>query len=140
MWSKLATINASVNDAIWPLDDERHFGRAEYWTIPTDGYGNCHDYALTKRKELADAGFSRRALRVAIVITPRNGRHAILTVATDKGDYVLDNLTNDILPWDKTGYVWIARQDEKNDWGWVTFEAAPSRLAAGAAYSNASPR
>ena len=60
-----------------------------------------------------------RALRMAIVITPKAERHAILTIATDKGDYVLDNLTQEILPWDRTGYRWLARQDDRNDWGWV---------------------
>jgi len=69
------------------------------WTIPTDGYGNCKDYALAKRKDLAAAGFPILALRMAIVITPREKRHAVLTVATDKGDFVLDNLENDIVAW-----------------------------------------
>src|SRR5258708_6494345 len=46
-WSELAAINTRVNDAIWPEDDERRYNRAEFWTIPTDGYGDCEDYALT---------------------------------------------------------------------------------------------
>jgi len=41
-------INREVSKAIWPEDDQKHYGRAEYWTMPTGGYGDCEDYALTK--------------------------------------------------------------------------------------------
>jgi len=129
LWKELNAINGSVNYAIAPAGDELHFDRAEYWTIPTDGYGNCHDYMVTKRDQLAKAGIPLKALRMAIVVTPRNNRHAILTVSTDAGDYVLDNLREEILPWNQTGYTWIARQDEKNDWGWVALAGEPLRVA-----------
>lgn len=124
-WQVLEQVNARVNNAIWPEDDQKHFGRAEYWTIPTDGYGSCHDYALTKRKELIDIGLPQRALRVAILTTRSNERHAVLTITTDKGDYVLDNLRQDIRPWLDTGYTWIARQDAGSASGWAALNASP---------------
>ncbi len=105
------------------------FGRAEYWTIPTDGYGSCHDYALAKRKELIDIGFPKAALRIAIVVTPWQKRHAVLTVATDKGDYVLDNLRDDVIAWNETGYTWIERQDSVRPLGWVSLQS-PARMIA----------
>jgi len=129
VWGELQSVNARVNDSIWPVDDERHYGRAEYWTIPTDGYGDCEDYALTKRQQLGRLGLPMKALRVAVVITGRNNRHAVLTIATDDGDFVLDNETSAILPWDQTGYRWVARQDAKNDWGWVNLETPSFGLA-----------
>ncbi len=116
-------VNRSVNHAIWPEDDQRHYGRAEYWDIPTDGFGNSKDYALTKRRDLINAGYSERALRIAIVITSQNNRHAVLTVVTDRGDLVLDNLTDGIKPWTEAGYQWIARQDGGGELGWVTLAA-----------------
>ncbi|MBU6299174.1 MAG: transglutaminase-like cysteine peptidase [Alphaproteobacteria bacterium] len=130
VWSELRAVNTRVNEAIWPEDDKLHFDRAEFWTIPTDGYGNCHDYMLTKRELLAAAGLPLRALRMAVVVTGQNERHAVLTVATNYGDYVLDNLTDDIVPWNQTGYQWISRQDSKNDWGWVALDGQPTQLAA----------
>ena len=139
-WSELTAINARVNDAIWPEDDKLKYGRAEFWTIPTDGYGDCEDYALTKRKLLAEAGLPRRALRIAIVITRRNNRHAVLTIATDKGDFVLDNQTDNILPWKDTGYTWISRQDARDDWGWVALGGPRPYLVAGTASSPAAAR
>ncbi len=117
----LDSVNRGVNAAIYPEDDMPHYGIAEYWTIPSDGYGNCHDYALVKRKELIDAGLPERALRIAIVITPRSSRHAVLTVTTDRGDVVLDNLSSQIKPWTDVAYNWIERQDGDGELGWVAF-------------------
>lgn len=130
-WQTLNRVNRTVNAAIWPEDDIVHYGRAEYWTIPTDGYGDCDDYAVTKRKDLIDAGFPAPALRLAVVDTPRDVRHAVLTVSTDKGDYVLDSLRNDILPWNATGYTWIERQDARRPLAWVSLRpAAPTTTVA----------
>lgn len=125
----LDRVNRTVNHAIWPEDDQRHYGRAEYWDIPKDGYGNDKDFALTKRRDLINAGLSERALRVAIVMTRQNARHAVLTVVTDRGDIVLDNLTDEIKPWDRAGYQWIARQDGGGELGWVTLAAGTSDFA-----------
>ena len=55
-WRLLAQVNLAVNQSIWPEDDQIHYGRAEYWTIPTDGYGDCDDYAVTKRKATEHGG------------------------------------------------------------------------------------
>lgn len=129
LWKTLNVVNETINYAIVPASDEVQYGRGEYWTIPKDGYGNCHDYMVAKRQALARAGVPLRALRMAIVLTPHNERHAILTVATDQGDYVLDNLRQDILPWDRTGYAWISRQDDRNDWGWIALDGGPTRVA-----------
>lgn len=129
VWQTLDTINRNVNNAMWPEDDMRHYGRAEYWTIPTDGYGDCEDYALTKRKALADAGLSAAALRIAVVIAPDQGRHAVLTVVTDQGDYVLDNLRDNIVAWDQSNYVWIERQDPTKALAWDSLRAPVLNLA-----------
>ena len=130
-WKAINQINASVNDAIWPEEDQKHYGRAEYWNIPTDGLGDCEDYALTKRKELAAAGYPISALRIAIVVTSEGERHAVLTIATDKGDLVLDNLNDDVRAWNATGYRWIARQDPRHAMQWVAVADRPLLIAQG---------
>lgn len=127
IWKKLSAVNLEINEAIWPQEDSRHYGRNEYWTIPTDGYGDCEDIALTKRKKLTEAGLPLPALRMAVVITPKRDRHAVLTIATDKGDFVLDNLNDTVQSWDKTGYRWIERQNAAE--GWVSLQDAPRLLA-----------
>jgi predicted transglutaminase-like cysteine proteinase len=119
----LQAVNQDVNSSIWPEDDERHYGRAEYWTIPSDGYGDCEDYALAKRKKLLDAGLSPAALRIAVAITSNEERHAVLTVVTDKGDYVLDNLRSEVMSWDQTGYLWVERQSPTKSLAWEISDA-----------------
>lgn len=109
-WATLQQTNIAFNTAIQPEEDAVHYGRVDYWTIPTDGYGDCEDYALAKRKALIADNLSPRALRIAVALSKQREAHAVLTVATDHGDYVLDNLTNAVLPWDETKLVWIARQ------------------------------
>jgi predicted transglutaminase-like cysteine proteinase len=109
-WATLQQINMAFNAAIQPEEDAVHYGRVDYWTIPTDGHGDCEDYALAKRKALVAANLSPRALRIAVARSPQGEAHAVLTVATDRGDYVLDNLTDAILPWNETHLAWIARQ------------------------------
>lgn len=123
VWQLLNRVNDSVNAAIAPEDDSEHYGRAEYWTIPTDGYGDCEDYALTKRKALIAAGLPEDTLRIAVVLTWDGKRHAVLTVTTDKGDYVLDNMRGEILSWSDAGYTWIERQAASNPWSWVSLQS-----------------
>ncbi len=134
-WLAMEAVNDKVNGEISPLDDQKHYGRAEYWTIPTDGYGDCEDYALTKRRDLAAQGFPMAALRVAVVNTWRGERHAVLTVTTNQGDYVLDNLRQDIVSPDRTDYQWVERQDAAHARNWVALGPArdPTYLATAAA-------
>ena len=128
-WTLANEVNLHWNASIRPEHDKAHYDRAEYWTIPTDGFGDCKDYALAKRKQLSDLGLPLKALRLAIVETAENERHAVLTIATDKGDYVLDNLTNEILPWNATSYHWIARQEAKGDWDSFSTDNRPTQIA-----------
>lgn len=130
-WQALQTTNSAYNAAIHPEEDAVHYGRVDYWTIPTDGYGDCEDYALAKRHALIAAKFSPRALRIAIARSAQGEAHAVLTVATDHGDYVLDNMTDAVLPWGETKLSWIARQTPGQS-QWVSLDSSSStRLVAG---------
>ena len=63
VWGLANQVNASLNSDIQPEHDRQHYDRTEYWTIPADGLGDCKDYALAKRKELADMGLPLKALK-----------------------------------------------------------------------------
>jgi predicted transglutaminase-like cysteine proteinase len=117
-WELLNRVNRATNMGVQYKDDMPHYGIADYWTIAADGSGDCEDFALTKRKALIDAGLPVAALRIAVVLTSTKERHAILTVATDRGDYVLDSMSDDVRPWTETNYQWLERQDPKKRWGW----------------------
>ncbi len=44
------------------------------------------------------------------VIDEQGQGHAVLMVLTDKGDFILHNKRNAILPWRRTGYTFIKRE------------------------------
>jgi predicted transglutaminase-like cysteine proteinase len=122
VWRDLEEVNAAFNQEIVAQDDRTHYGAEEFWSIPTDGHGDCEDYVVAKRQALVRMGLPQPALRIAVVFAPNFVRHAVLTVVTDKGNLVLDNMRKEIVTWDKTGYVFIERQDPGSATGWVSLE------------------
>ncbi len=130
-WATLVRINAHVNTAIEPMTDLDQYGRDEVWTYPTSGRGDCEDYVLLKKKLLIEAGLPASALLITVVRDRQGDGHAILTVRTDRGEYVLDNETNDIRAWHQTGYRFIKRQaaHDPNQWVTVGPGTAPAAVA-----------
>ena len=90
-WTDLVRINKWVNETIKPMTDMDHWGVVEKWSYPDDGYGDCEDYALLKRRMLMESGWPREALLMTVVREKNGNGHAILTVKTDKGEFILDN-------------------------------------------------
>jgi predicted transglutaminase-like cysteine proteinase len=128
-WSELKRINIAVNTSVKPMTDMDHWGVVERWNYPDDGYGDCEDYALQKRKLLMASGWPREALLMTVVRDQNGNGHAILTVKTDRGEYVLDNQTNDVLLWADTGYRFVKRQSQSDPNVWVSLgepRAAPA--------------
>ena len=58
------------------------------WDYPSDGKGDCEDYALFKRKILIEEGFPRQALLMTVVKDEHNEGHSVLTVKTSAGEFV----------------------------------------------------
>jgi predicted transglutaminase-like cysteine proteinase len=119
VWKTLADVNAMANTTIQPLSNLDHWGTTlDHWDYPVDGKGDCKIYALFKRKLLVARGFPRQALLMTIVRDLSGEGHAVLTVKTDRGDFVLDNLADDVRPWSATGYAYFKRQaqDDPNVW------------------------
>jgi predicted transglutaminase-like cysteine proteinase len=119
-WRDLVRVNKRVNETIKPLSDLEHSGVVERWSYPDDGYGDCEDYVLLKRRMLIQSGWPRETLLVTVVRDKKGEGHAVLTVTTDNGDYVLDNQNEDILLWWKTGYRFLKRQSQSNPKVWVS--------------------
>ena len=117
----LADVNAAVNAEIEPVSNLDHWGTLlDHWDYPTDGKGDCKIYALWKRKLLLDRGFPRQALLMTIVRDLEGNGHTILTVKTDKGDLILDNMVGEIRLWDATGYNFVKRQSQADPNVWVS--------------------
>lgn len=120
IWEALRRINARVNAAIIPISNLEHWGTiADHWDYPTDGKGDCKIYALEKRRQLIEMGVPRQAVLMTIVRDHNNMGHTILTVRTDRGDLILDNLSNEILPWEATGYRFVKRQSQEDPNIWL---------------------
>ena len=117
-WGLLAQVNAYVNAKIAPVSDQDLYGKAEYWTLPTDA-GDCEDYLLLKKKYLEGLGFSPDSLLITVVLDEKNEGHAILTVASMQGDFVLDNRRDEILRWSDANYRFLKRQSQKDPRQWV---------------------
>lgn len=126
-WQLLVSVNAKVNATIKPLTDEDHWGVADLWSLPTDGYGDCEDYQLLKRKLLVEAGLPRRALRMTVVLDEKGEGHAVLMARTDRGDLILDNKSQSVLPWHQTGYVYVKREGQ-DGLAWTSLGGAMSPI------------
>ena len=132
MAATLVAVNDHVNDAIVYESDVTHYGAANQWTLHTQGgRGDCKDYALAKREALRAAGLPDQALRIAIVRTPQDELHAVLTVDTDKGVLVMDSLTPEIRPWSDTRYLWLERQSSENPLKWVSLASSGNNMDGG---------
>ena len=117
----LAAVNTQANAEIEPVSNLEHWGTLlDHWDYPVDGKGDCKIYALWKRKLLLDRGFPRQALLMTIVRDLDGNGHTILTVKTDKGDYILDNMVGEIRLWDQTGYKFVKRQSQTDPNVWVS--------------------
>lgn len=94
----LQQVNHRVNSSIVPRKDN-----ADSWQMNTR-YGDCEDYVLTKRAQLIRKGIPAGSLRIAFTHTRRGEAHAVLVVKTSSGDYVLDNLSNQVKTLRASGY------------------------------------
>jgi predicted transglutaminase-like cysteine proteinase len=119
VWQDLVRVNDWVNRTVKPLTDIEHWGVVERWDYPDDGYGDCEDYVLLKRKLLLRAGWPRQALLISVVRDRQGDGHAVLTVKTDRGEFILDNQNEEILPWSQTGYRFVKRQSQTDPNLWV---------------------
>ncbi len=118
-WTDLVRINKWVNDNVKPMTDLEHWGVVEKWSYPDDGYGDCEDYVLLKRRMLMEAGWPREALLITVVREKNGNGHAVLTVKTDKGEFILDNQEERILLWSETSYRYVKRQSQSDPNRWV---------------------
>nr|WP_244427158.1 transglutaminase-like cysteine peptidase [Methyloferula stellata] len=116
---QLERVNKLVNKSIVAVSDMDHWGVLDQWDYPSDGKGDCEDYALLKRKLLIEEGFPRQALLMTVVKDEQNDGHAILTIKTNHGEFILDNLTDEIKSWDRTAYKFVKRQSQNDENTWV---------------------
>lgn len=120
-WDVVRDINSRVNLSIVAMTDQDIYGKEEVWEYPKDA-GDCEDFVLEKRKLLMEKGFSAADLLITVVRKPDGEGHAVLTMRTSEGDYILDNLSADVKLWTDTPYTFLKRQASFSAGRWVTIE------------------
>jgi len=123
LWSQLVSVNTEVNLAIKPATDQEVYGVPEFWAYPTTR-GDCEDYVLLKRRDLIEEGWPVGALLITVVRQKNGDGHAVLTVETDRGDLILDNLQPRVLVWTDTDYQYVKRQSEFDSGEWMAIDDA----------------
>lgn len=117
---ELMDVNRRVNREISPRDDNSGALGGDEWSLAPQS-GDCEDYAITKRHALISQGWPAASLRLAVAHTSWGEGHLVLIVRTSRGDLVLDNLTNAVRNWKKSGLRWnmIQASDNPRIWHYI---------------------
>jgi predicted transglutaminase-like cysteine proteinase len=75
---------------------------------------------------LIEEGFPRQALLLTVVKEKNGDGHSVLTVKTNRGEFVLDNLSNEMRPWTRAPYRFVKRQSQQNQNAWLAIAPATS--------------
>lgn len=106
----------------WPYRLDREvYGKEDYWAAPYEFLkysGDCEDYGITKYFTLKAMGFNPDAMRIVVVRDiVRNLAHAVLAVSLNDEIYILDNLSNAVLPHTRfKNYVPQYSVNERHRW------------------------
>ena len=65
-------------------------------------------------------GYPLGSLLLTVARDAKGGGHAVLTVVTDLGDFVLDNLEPKVLLWKDTEIYYLKRQSQQDLNRWVS--------------------
>jgi len=117
LWYTIVEVNDRINREVRPLTDMEIFGVEERWEYPGN-VGDCEDYALQKRKVLNSMGLPLGALLLTVGRDADGGGHAVLTVVTDRGDFVLDNVEKRVLRWQDAELTYLKRQSSRDPRRW----------------------
>jgi predicted transglutaminase-like cysteine proteinase len=121
--AELSSVNRKVNLAIKPEQNTAGV-TAERWLI-YPRWGDCNDFAVTKRHELLERGWPSHSLLLAEVIVPSGEHHLVLVVRGRKDDLVLDNLNPHLQPVSDVDYRWVRAQQTTNPRFWSTVSVVP---------------
>lgn len=120
-WNVIRDVNKDINSRIIAMTDQEVYGKDEVWEYPKTA-GDCEDFVLLKRKTLIERGFAVSDLLITVVRKPDGEGHAVLTLRTNNGDFILDNLSDDVKLWTDTNYTYLKRQASFNTGRWVSIE------------------
>lgn len=113
-WKLIQDVNTLVNSSVKYKTDMELYNKPDFWTI-ADKYGDCDDYACTKRHLLIQKGIPKACLRFAVcMVGPEY--HAVLLIETDRGTYTLDNRVPNVIYYKDLPYKWLMLQRQNDTW------------------------
>jgi predicted transglutaminase-like cysteine proteinase len=130
-WDELSFVNQQVNRTIVPKTAPAD-PIAEQWQL-SPLFGNCNDYAVTKRHDLLVLGWPTDALLLSEVVTRAGEHHLILVAHTKTADMVLDNLDPAIRSVGSTAYRWVRAESPANPKFWSRVSVSVSGISHGVA-------
>ena len=128
-WNLLVQVNTYVNGKIKPVNDLDFYGVAEKWVYPTSS-GDCEDYVLLKKRYLQSMGFAASEMLITVLLDENGSGHAVLTIVSDNGDFILDNRRDEIMRWDQTAYKFLKRQSQQDPKQWVSLQKSSTQVLA----------
>lgn len=126
---ELQQIILTINKNVSAARDEDIYNLEEWWDYPTDR-GDCEDIALETRVRLMKKGWPRSALLLTYTqVKPKTiGNidvsdlwvgHLVLTIRSQSGDLIVDNLSTVVTTWNKkTNMQFFSRQSPDNPTTW----------------------
>ncbi len=119
---RAAAVNRAVNGAIRYRTDLDLYGESDHWAPARETLrrraGDCEDFAILKFWALQAAGVPAEAMRLVLVRDVRRGLdHAVLAVAAEGRNLVLDNLSDRVLAdGDAPGYRPLVSLGPSSTW------------------------
>jgi len=100
--AKLERVNRGVNGLIAYRRDKAVYGSLDHWAKPAEilnrGAGDCEDFAILKMTALIGAGVPAQSMSLVVLQDSQKGVfHAVLSVATGSGIFILDNVRNNVV-------------------------------------------
>lgn len=110
-YAQLSEVQKRVNREVSYLPEAHN----DVWRVAYE-IGDCEDFALRYRQELLQKGWPAGALRLAVALSIDGTPHALLTIETTAGTWVMDSLYDGIRPWTAYPYRWLIREGPAGSW------------------------
>ncbi|PBB42832.1 transglutaminase [Mesorhizobium sp. WSM3866] len=130
---KLDFVNSSINRLIAYRKDSVVYGKLDYWAKPSEilehRAGDCEDFAILKMAALLRAGIPAQSMSL-VVLQDRRRKffHAVLSVSTGSGTFILDSLSN-VVTMDRDLPDYVPLYSFSTDRAWIHGTKAGAQIA-----------
>ncbi|PBB90201.1 transglutaminase [Mesorhizobium sp. WSM3864] len=130
---KLDFVNSSINRLIAYRKDSVVYGKLDYWAKPSEilehRAGDCEDFAILKMAALLRAGIPAQSMSL-VVLQDRRRKffHAVLSVSTGSGTFILDSLSN-VVAMDRDLPDYVPLYSFSTDRAWIHGTKAGAQIA-----------